>query len=191
MAIDRRVARTRATLHRALFSLILEKGYEAITITDICEAANVGRTTFYAHYPSKDGLKRSGLDHLRQALVERHREAAATAPDNGRPSLAFSLTMFEHAAGHIELYRALAGGRGGALALATIREILCELVRSEYRPGTGAERDQAPRELIVQFIVGAYMAVLTWWLDGGAKARPERMDAMFRKLSTEGIGAAS
>ena len=43
--IDRRVARTRAMLQKAHLSLILEKGYEAITVDDICEAANVGRST--------------------------------------------------------------------------------------------------------------------------------------------------
>ena len=103
--IDRRVARTRATLHRALMSLILKKGYEAVTVEDICDAANVGRSTFYAHYTSKDDLKRSGLEHLRTALVDQHRDALATPEDRDR-RLGFSLPMFEHARDHIDLYRA-------------------------------------------------------------------------------------
>ena len=65
--IDRRVARTRGMLHEALLSLIIEKGYEAVSVEDICERANVGRSTFYAHFTGKDDLKRSGLGHLRQA----------------------------------------------------------------------------------------------------------------------------
>ena len=65
-AIDRRIPRTRAMLQHALTSLILKKGYEATTIQDICDAANVGRSTFYAHYTSKDDLKRSGFEHLRK-----------------------------------------------------------------------------------------------------------------------------
>jgi AcrR family transcriptional regulator len=48
-AIDRRIPRTRAMLQHALTSLILRKGYEAITIQDVCDEANVGRSTFYAH----------------------------------------------------------------------------------------------------------------------------------------------
>src|SRR5262245_45123225 len=57
--IDRRVARTRAMLHQALLALIMEKGYEAISVADICERADVGRSTFYAHFTGKDDLKRS------------------------------------------------------------------------------------------------------------------------------------
>jgi hypothetical protein len=104
--------------------------------------------------------------------------------------LGFSLTMFEHALDHIDLYRALAGGRGGAVALGTIRQILADLVRDEL--AANADRnspDGIPRELVVQFVVGAYMAVLTWWLDGDTKLPPERIDAMFRALATEGLMA--
>ena len=48
--VDRRVQRTRHLLNEALMSLIMEKGYEAITVQDIIDRANLGRSTFYAHY---------------------------------------------------------------------------------------------------------------------------------------------
>lgn len=185
---DRRVARTRAMLQQAHLSLILKKGYEAVTVEDICDAANVGRSTFYAHFTGKDDLRRSGLEHLRRQLVDRQREALA-APGNVKDrSFGFSLTMFEHARDHIDLYRALVGGRGGAIALGTIRGILSDLVRAELAATAGKNSAAAiPRELVVQHIVGAYMAVLTWWLDKGAKLPPERVDAMLRRLLTEGV----
>ena len=53
---DRRVQRTRELLQKALIELISERGYDAITIQDIVDRANVGRTTFYLHYSSKDEL---------------------------------------------------------------------------------------------------------------------------------------
>ena len=186
--IDRRVARTRAMLQEAHISLILEKGYEATTVEDICDAANVGRSTFYAHYTGKDDLRRSGLEHLRNELVDRQREALATPGDIRDRSLGFSLTMFEHARDHMDLYRALVGGRGGAIALATIRQILSELVRNELAATVhNKSADVIPREVVVQYVVGAFMAVMTWWLDGGAKLPARQIDAMFRHLATEGV----
>ena|ERR1700704_5299013 len=136
-AIDRRIPRTRAMLQHASNSLILKKGYEAITIKDICNAANVGRSTFYAHYRSKDDLKRSGFEPLRRLLVDRQREALATARDNRGRSLGFSLTMFEHARDHRDHYRALVGGRGGTVSLGSIRKILSDLVRVVFLRGPG------------------------------------------------------
>src|SRR3981189_3348046 len=111
--IDRRIPRTRAMLQHALTSLILKKGYEAITIQDICDEANVGRSTFYAHYTSKDDLKRKGFEHLRKELVDRQREAQAASGEIKDRSLSFSLTMFEHARDHIDLYRARVAAPGG------------------------------------------------------------------------------
>src|SRR4030088_1492937 len=93
-AVDRRISRSRATLQHALTSLILKKGYEAITIQDICDEADVGRSTFYAHYTSKDDLKRRSFEHLRKELVDRHSQAQAAAGDFNERSLGFSLTMF-------------------------------------------------------------------------------------------------
>jgi AcrR family transcriptional regulator len=191
-AIDRRIPRTRAMLQHALTSLILKKGYEAITIQDVCDEANVGRSTFYAHYTSKDDLKRSGFEHLRNELVDRQREALATPGDIKDRSLGFSLTMFEHARDHIDLYRALVSTRGGTVSLGQIRQILSYLVRNEFAATVGKNSaDSIPRELIVQYVVGAYMAVLTWWLDGGAKLPPNRIDAMFRRLAAGGITPSS
>ena len=186
--IDRRISRTRMLLQHALNSLILKKDYEAITVQDICDAANVGRSTFYAHYTSKDDLKRKGFEKLHKELVDRQKEVLATAAHDKHRSLGFSLGMFEHARDHLENYRALVGGRGGDISLGTIRKILSNLVSDELaNAGAKKSADVIPRELVVQYIVGAYMAVLTWWLDGGAKLPPKRVDAMFRRLATEGI----
>ena len=88
----------------------------------------------------------------------------------------------------IDIYRASVDSRGGAIALSTIRQILSDLVRDELHANAGKSPNGAiPRELVVRYVVGAYMAVLTWWLDGGAKLPPRQMDVMFRRLATEGI----
>ncbi len=112
---------------------------------------------------------------MRKELVDRQREAQAAPGDIKDRSLGFSLTMFEHARDHVDHYRALVGGRGGTVSLGQIRQILSDLVRNEFAATVGKN------------VVGAYMAVLTWWLDGGAKLPPKRIDEMFRRLAAEGI----
>jgi AcrR family transcriptional regulator len=182
-SVDRRAARTRAKLHQALRSLIQQKGYDAITVEDVCAAADVGRSTFYAHYAGKDDLKQSGLEQLRRSLLEQQRAGSAGEVDTPR----FTLAMFRHARDHIDHYRALSGNRGGTLALGIIRQILSEVFRNELAIEEVSSDEHPPRELVVEYVVGAYMAVLIRWLDGGAKLPPERIDAMFRRLTTEGL----
>jgi AcrR family transcriptional regulator len=166
-----------------LASLIHTKDYDAITVEDVCAAAGVGRSTFYAHYSGKDDLKRKGLEQLRKRLREQQRDSSA---DKGESPL-FSLPMFEHARDHIDHYRALSGKHGGALALDVIRQTLSELFRDELATKEAKSEEAAPRELTVRYVIGAYMEVLIWWLDDGAKLPPERIDAMFRRLTTRGL----
>ena len=125
---------------------------------------------------------RSGLDHLRDIAVERHTGGSA----QGDLKLAFSLMMLEHARDHMHLHERL-GHRGSTIAHDTIRQILSYLVRNELASASANPKNAMPRELVVQYTVGAFMAVVTWWLGGGAKLAPQRVDAMFRRLATEGI----
>jgi AcrR family transcriptional regulator len=186
-SVDRRVVQTQTKLHKALVSLIHTKNYDAITVEDICATAGVGRSTFYAHYSGKDDLKRRGIEQLRKQLLAQQR-ASSKEVVNETPR--FSLPMFEHAREHIDHYRALSGNRGGTWVLGVIRQILSELlcrelVETEHTDSGGS----APRELLVEYLIGAYMAVLVWWLDGGAKLPPQQVDAMFRRLTTAALSA--
>jgi AcrR family transcriptional regulator len=181
--IDRRRARTEKALHGALMSLIVSKGYEAITVQDIIDAADVGRSTFYAHYTSKEDLLRSGFATLREDL-ERARLAAGSA--NGGP-LAFSLAFLEHVNQYRHIYRSLLGARGRTVADQELRRVLTETVEKDL---SGSEEDATvPRELRVQFVVDTFLSVVGWWFERKRKAQPAEMDAIFRGLVFDGIGS--
>jgi AcrR family transcriptional regulator len=183
--IDRRAQRTRRALHQALTALIQRKGYEAVTVQDIIDEADVGRSTFYAHYTGKEDLLRGGFDALRTALSEARREAAARCEAG---PLAFSRALFDHACGQKHIYRALVGGRGGVVATNEIRRVLTELAQEEL---SATWRDGAvARELAVQFVVSTFLTVLSWLLARKAKAGPAEADQMFRRLVIAGIGAS-
>lgn len=184
--MDRRAARTRKALHGALMSLILRKGYEATTIQDIIDEADVGRSTFYAHYTGKEDLLRGGFEKLRADLTTARRAVSAQRRGSEEEALGFSIAMFEHACDYKDVYRAMVGGRGGVVAVNEIRRILSDLVQEEL---AALQRDSAvSRELVVQFVVGAFLTVLTWWLERKPGLNPPQVDAMFRRLVLDGIG---
>ncbi|MBP2159029.1 MULTISPECIES: TetR/AcrR family transcriptional regulator [Asticcacaulis] len=178
--IDRRIARTRRKLEHAFFHLIQDKGYDAVTIQDICEKAGVGRSTFYTHFTGKDDLKRRSLEHLRAELSAYQTMASTTDPGK---ALSFSLGMFEHARRHVGAYRGLIGSEGLAVSLGGIRGIIADLIRAEL----AGQGDRQDREIRVAFVVGAFMSVLTNWLDNGAKIEPADIDVRFRSLLFGGL----
>lgn len=186
-SVDRRVVRTQSKLHKALMALIHTKNYDAITVEDICAAADVGRSTFYAHYTGKDDLKRRGLEQLRKQLLA---EQGASSKEVANELPGFSLPMFEHARKHIDHYRALSGNRGRTWVLGIICQLLSELLCQELAATEQLDSGHsASRELVVEYVIGAYMAVLVWWLDGGAKLQPRQVNAMFRRLTSAALSA--
>lgn len=183
--VDRRSARTRLALHQALIQLVLERDYDEITVGDITDKANVGRSTFYAHYTDKDDLLRSGIGHLRALLQHEHARATAgeTRPD--LRALGFSGFMTSHIKEQHRLYRALMRGRAGPIMVEQIRRNLCDIVRAELSANGAAARPGG--EFAVQFIVGAYMSIITWWLDRGGKETPEEINQAFRGLAANAL----
>jgi AcrR family transcriptional regulator len=127
---DRRALRTRQSLHQALIRLILERDYDEITVGDITDAANVGRSTFYAHFTDKDDLLRSGAGHLRAMLLHEHGNAVAEEHRPERRPLGFSRFMTAHLKEQHQLYRALMRGRAGPIMMDRFRQFLCEIVRT-------------------------------------------------------------
>src|SRR5947209_15621162 len=67
---DRRVKRTQQLLAKALIARTLEKGYEAVTIRDITERADIGYATFFRHYHHKDELLQDVLDVVLTELID-------------------------------------------------------------------------------------------------------------------------
>ncbi|TIV72062.1 MAG: TetR family transcriptional regulator, partial [Mesorhizobium sp.] len=156
--IDRRAARTRKALHQALLTLMLRKGYEALSVQDIIDEADVGRSTFYAHYTGKEDLLRSGFQMLREELEGAQSAARAGAEASHDDPLGFSTAMFEHAGRYADHFRTMIGGRGGAVAENEIRLILSEMVRQEL--SSALHDDAIPRDFVVQFVVGAFLTAL-------------------------------
>jgi len=185
---DRRVLRTRSTLRSALISLILQKHYHEITIKDIIDEANVGRSTFYAHYTSKDDLLISGFENLRLELIRHQKQTLTSNKNTVRAGLGFSLVMFEHVGDHKDVYNALVGNHGGSITQDRIRQITAELVDRDLPAISEKSVFQGmPRELVVHHIVGSFMAVLGWWLDNNSKLSPPQIDQMFHRLIMDGI----
>lgn len=182
---DRRVRRTRALLRRALISLIVEKGYDRITVQDILDRADVGRSTFYAHYQSKDELLLSGLDDLRPLLST---SAAAGPSEPGPPSLPALLPLFQHAERHRTLTRAMFGRRGTMLALTAGRVLVSQMLSAHLEANVSdLAKEQIP--MLVAFLVDGLVGLITWWVDQDDPIPATEIHARFERLALGGIGA--
>lgn len=187
---DRRVKRTRALLGEALMDLMAEKPYESITVQDLIDRADVGRSTFYAHFLDKDDLLESRVAELRTMLVEdldRHRTAAR---EHGKPTLGFSEAFLAHTREHRGLYRAIVGKPSGAMVEQKLRSLVEDLVRDELRAIAPRRSPSVPPEAMARGVAGVYMALVAWWLDQPDPSPVPDIDRMIRLLVEPGLAMA-
>ena len=189
--LDRRVQRTHQLLREALFALIRESGFEALSVQDIIDRANVGRATFYSHFENKEDLLMSGFDALRASLRERQREALSGEADLDERVFAFSHDMLVHVDEHRQLFRAMAGKRSGAAVQNVLRKLVLDLVRADMAALLAQSTARpAVTEPAVEFIAGGLFGMLLWWLGGKAKVSVEEVNASFRRFAIPAAQAA-
>ena len=174
---DRRVVRTKENLSQALFALIIEKPYERISIKDILERANVGRSTFYNHFQDKDDLL---LSNVPENILELDLNENVLNPNLVR--------MFTDAEYHYALYKAMLGTGGISLLYEKIQQILALQIQQHVKilEGNGMSMP-APAPIIAQYLSGALWALFRQWLDEGMPYTPEQMNTMFQQLVMFGI----
>lgn len=129
---DRRIRRTEKALHDALISLALQKSYDSITIQEILNRADIGRSTFYSHFDGKDELLVSGMENLQETLnatVERQRAALK----RHEIIIGFSEAMFQHANEHRNVYYSLLHTSAWPVVRNRLQEFLDGLIRRECK----------------------------------------------------------
>ena len=173
--VDRRVQRTLDTLRDALITLMHERGWDNLSVQDICDRANVGRSTFYNHFADKEDLLVKGFGNLRDALSGGVRRQAS----GEAPPLAFVRGLIEHVGDNLRLSQAFVGKRSGHFVARQFRQMVLELVQEDLvlaPPGPH-------REAGAHFVAGAFCEMLTWWLDGPKRAWTiEDFEVNFLKL---------
>lgn len=184
---DRRAKRTERNLRQALHSLISEKGYDAVTVQDIAGRADVGRSTFYAHFENKDKLHLSAFDDVRNALLHGGEETGENDKTGGDFNFD-SLPLFRHADESRRMYRALAGRTAGNMFLKNMFRQIYDLVLRELQNRLPENRkDSIETKAAAHFYASSLVSMLTFWLDNDLPLSPEEMNDLFRKLAMRGL----
>lgn len=186
---SRRTQHTRERLQKALIDLVDERGYDAITIQEIVDRANVGRTTFYLHFPGKDELF---MSCHREIFVGEFRSEWLHHRPRSREELlspevpSAMLVAYRHLDEARRRLYSIFHGKGGALILQQIRDRSARAIETNLR-AVFSETDSAiPLDLLADYLAGAQFALLQWWLE---KRRPHKAEALALTLHRMQRGA--
>jgi AcrR family transcriptional regulator len=162
--VDRRTLKTRATLLSVFRELVLSRGYVAVTVNDIIRHANIGRSTFYLHFSSKQNLLKYSLDTLCARLA---------ACVDGDVTVERLVALLEHFLEQRHLNRVFFEDPIRSIWVERLASLIRQAMHSH--PGLSRGGQRLPRSLVAITIAEMQIAMITHWLRGHRSVAPERI----------------
>lgn len=189
---DRRILRTRRMLSEAILALIVEKPYEAITVSDITARADVNRATFYHHFQTIDELLNYALKAQFDELVDRF----DTLPSGEGVMFDYeaNVLVFRYVGENARLFRVLLGEQGLGQVIFRMTHYIAEVyerllpLKCEIRqPG---DTGYVPVAVMAQHMAGSMLGLMRWWLINNMPITAEEMARMEHQLDMFGVQSA-
>jgi AcrR family transcriptional regulator len=210
--VDRRVQKTRKLLQDALIELVAEKGYESVSIQEILDKANVGRSTFYAHFQDKDQLLHSILNRLDELFVQHEKQFSDAKKNfvnadimNLSRKFSPTLSLFQFIGQNHRFFKAMLGNRGyGIFAKPVYDHVFAHVHGIFTRPlqdnalahiheafkilKSHKKYSSLESEIAAHYFVSALMGLLVWWVEKDMPCSAEEIDRLFRQLAIPSFG---
>ncbi len=180
--IDRRKVRTRRALQDALVALILDKGYDHVSVSEIADHADVGRATFYLHYKDKDDLLFETLNSTVRGFMDEISRYPMMIMDLENTDVIRK--AFEFALENSDLFRVMMRGHGPFSTTLRMQELIAEFIQEKTSERLGSQnmKPQIPMDILANFFAGALITSILWWLENDTGYTAEEMAHYYKKL---------
>lgn len=182
---DRRVKYTKMVLKQSLIDLLKRKSIDKITVTELCEIADLNRSTFYAYFSDP-------LDLMHQIEGELLRDLNVYIGDarfiaDQAETFQLITRIFEYIAANADLCLVLLGENGD---FAFLKELLAYVQQLGAREWEGvAAVDAEMVDYLSLFGVNGCIGVVQKWLQSGMRKTPAEMAGIIIKLMYQGLTA--
>jgi AcrR family transcriptional regulator len=176
---DRRANRTKRSLSEALVGLIKEKRFDDITVQNVIERADVGRSTFYSHFRDKEDLFQQDWEQFLDALAQHIDWKKA-----GSGSVIPVAYLFQHLQEYHQFYKGLVRSRKTDAVFKTGATYLSKRLERSITELLNDRAAALPIPIVANYLATELFSLLKWWLDHEMPYSPERMDQIFHELVT-------
>ncbi|MFN8457385.1 MAG: TetR/AcrR family transcriptional regulator [Anaerolineae bacterium] len=178
---NRQAHRTQMALKTAFIELLQELNYEAITIENIADRANVGRSTFYRHYNSKPDLLLSWHEDIFKGLDLGHYTPLQWLSDEPPAQLTAFFERMRNSRMPLHNF-----GKDGAYVLRRIGGIFTRQIEVNLGQSFPDKKIDIPLGLVAQSIAGLYVWIFQWWITEHPPYTAEQM-AVYTHRMMRGI----
>lgn len=178
--VDLRIIKTKKSLYEALISLLEEKEYEEIKVSDICQKALINRSTFYAHFNDKYDLLDSFLNDLKQSLIDELDENVSTNITD------YYLDLIKVFINHIDnnktTYKSIIINNRNSIILDMLYDTVRNDCKKRLEKLSIPLNKEIPNEIIIEFYLGAIVNLGINWINNNKYTKDEIIDYLNKLL---------
>jgi AcrR family transcriptional regulator len=178
---ERRKNRTRTQIRQAVVDLVEEVGYHRLTVQKITERADIGHGTFYLHYRDIDDALWDVVLATMTAEQQVTIVKVLQVPEALREYYGW-LWFFQVVGDQRERFLSLFGSQGSAELRRRYQQYLTETYARGMREGIYHARIDLPLDFVTQFMAGATIQLLLWWLETPNDYTPDDMARMLYRM---------
>lgn len=179
--MDRRQKKTREAIFSAFTQLLSQKSYNQISVQDIIDTADIGRTTFYAHFETKDYLLKALCDELFGHIID----TALGLPHGhyhyscGTQADSVFLHLLRHLQENDRNILELLSSQNNEIFLRFFKSNLKRLIVTQYAQSGLLKNTPLPEDYLVNHISSAFVETVDWWLSHNMEESPEEITTYF------------
>ena len=183
--MDRRQQKTRMAIFDAFSALLSEKSYSKITIQNIIDRANIGRSTFYAHFQTKDSLLEEMchelFDHIIDGVMNDNHPNDHHHMDANEADPVFC-HLLQHIAANTNHVLDLLTSESSDFFLRYFKNSLSKLI-SCYLLKDHPLSGKVPEDFLLNHISGSFVEMVQWWVRCKMKQTPEELNRYFQAVT--------
>lgn len=164
--MDRRITRTKKLIFDAFYKLIQEKDYSKISIQDIIDEANIGRSTFYDHFETKDDLLSVMCKNLFEHIF--NPSLNDTCPLDSESFKDKILHIFSHLLEKSNIIKGILSSESHDIFIRHFKEYLDKISDSITK-----KIDSIPKDFLKNYITGSLINLVTYWVESNYKYSPK------------------
>lgn len=178
--MDRRQQKTRDSIFKAFSKLLETKHFSNITVQEIIDEANIGRSTFYAHFETKDELLKAMCTDIFNHVFseELHSEQTHDFSTNNSGLQAKLTHILYHLRDNRKDITGIFSCESGELFMGYFKEYLTDMF-AKYLTEIKAN---APEEFVLNHLAGSFAEAVKWWIKNKMQYSPEEMAAYYMAM---------
>lgn len=178
--MDRRQQKTRTAVFDAFSTLLKTKNFNHITVQEIIDEANIGRSTFYAHFQTKDDLLKSMctdiFTHIFSDELTKEKTHDFSKDYNG---LEQKIThILYHLKDSKRDMKGILSCESGELFMKYFKEYLSEM----FQQYTNTFAPSIPYDFLLNYLSGSLANAIQWWIQRDMKNPPEEIAKYYMAL---------